>query len=165
MNNTPAGFHRHPNGGGLVQDTAHVEASAFVGPNAQVAGDAQVTGDAQVAGNAQVSGNVWVYGDARVFGNVRVFGNAQVSGDAQVFGNAWDTSPPYFPGSRHAMTLGSFTTISIGCHTYPIQHWLEHYQAIGRAEGYTKAQIAEYGMALKMFAALAKFHQKKARVK
>jgi len=46
------GWHRHLNGGGWVQDTAAVEASAFVGPDAWVFDDA------------------WVYGDARVYGDV-----------------------------------------------------------------------------------------------
>lgn len=46
MTDTPAGWHRHPNGGGLVQDTAYVEDSAWVYGNAQVYGEARVYGDA-----------------------------------------------------------------------------------------------------------------------
>lgn len=34
--------HQHPNGGGWVADTAHVDNAAFVGPNAQVSGNARV---------------------------------------------------------------------------------------------------------------------------
>jgi len=30
------GWHKHSNGGGWVQDTAHVAESAYVGPNAEV---------------------------------------------------------------------------------------------------------------------------------
>ena len=126
MNNTPAGFHRHPNGGGLVQDTAHVEASAFVGPNAQVAGDAQVTGNARVAGDAQVAGN------------------AQVYGNAQVAGNAWEFSPLYIQGSRESVTLSSLSTVSIGCQTHTFAQWKKSGVAVARANKYTKAQIEEY---------------------
>jgi hypothetical protein len=35
-------YHRHPNGGGWVADTARVAATAFVGFFARVYGDAQV---------------------------------------------------------------------------------------------------------------------------
>lgn len=51
---TRAGWHRHPNGGGWVEDTANVDASA------RVSGDAWVYGDARVYGDAWVSGDAWV---------------------------------------------------------------------------------------------------------
>lgn len=38
---TPIGWHRHPNGGGLVQDTASVAPTVYVGKRARVSGDAQ----------------------------------------------------------------------------------------------------------------------------
>jgi len=34
----PPGWHHHKNGGGLVEDTATVDDTAFVGPDAQVSG-------------------------------------------------------------------------------------------------------------------------------
>lgn len=68
----PDGWHRHPNGGGLVQNTAHVDPTAYIGPDAQVFGNAQVFGTAQVYGTARVFGNARVYGTAWVFGNARV---------------------------------------------------------------------------------------------
>ncbi len=43
------GWHRHPNGGGWVQDTAHVDPTAYVGPSAEVSGSAWVYGTAQVS--------------------------------------------------------------------------------------------------------------------
>lgn len=48
-------FRRHPNGGGLVAETASVDDTAFVGMNA------------------------WVYEKAKVYGNAKVFGDAWVS--------------------------------------------------------------------------------------
>ena len=81
-------WHTHPNGGGWVQNTASVSASAFVGPNAIVSGNAQVSGNAEVVGDAVVSGNARVLGDAVVYGNAKVFGNAVVFGAAQIYANA-----------------------------------------------------------------------------
>jgi hypothetical protein len=43
-------WHRHSNGGGWVQNTAHVDAKAYVGPSARVCGDASVYGSARVCG-------------------------------------------------------------------------------------------------------------------
>lgn len=76
MSDERPGWHRHPNGGGWVQDTASVDETAHIGP------------DAEVFGTARVSGNAWVCGAARVSGNARVSGTARVS----------------FP--RHVLTVG-----------------------------------------------------------
>ena len=68
----PEGWHRHPNGGGLVQDTAYVANTAYVEPDAKVYGNAKVYGYARVFGNAKVygyalvRGNAWVYGDEEI---------------------------------------------------------------------------------------------------
>jgi len=35
--------------------------------------------------------------------------------------------------------------ISIGCMTEPIEWWLDHYEAVGKTQGYSEAEIAEYG--------------------
>ena len=84
----------HPNGGGMVADTATVDPSAYIGPTARVSGTAQVSENAHVSGNAQVSGDAWVfgaaqvYGDAQVSGDARVFWNARVLGDARISSGA-----------------------------------------------------------------------------
>ena len=83
----PEGWHRHPNGGGLVQDTAYVADTAYVGRNAQVYGNAKVLSYALVTNNAIVSGNAKVFGSAKVSGNALVSGHAKVSGNAFVSGD------------------------------------------------------------------------------
>ena len=50
-------WHQHSNGGGWVQNTAHVDESAHVGDKALVYGDARVSGKARVFGNALVYGD------------------------------------------------------------------------------------------------------------
>ena len=86
-----------------------------------------------------------------------------MSGDAQVYGNAWVFSPLYIQGTKHALTLCSFTQIAIGCHVHDIPYWQEHYKAIGRSEGYTKEQIAEYGRHLVYLTREAKRLQKEVK--
>jgi carbonic anhydrase/acetyltransferase-like protein (isoleucine patch superfamily) len=54
----PEGFHRHPNGGGLVADTADVAETAYIGPEAKVYGHAQVYDNAKVCESAEVYGGV-----------------------------------------------------------------------------------------------------------
>ena len=94
MSEKRPGWHRHPNGGGWVQDTASVDETAHIGPDAEVSVAARVSGNAQVSGTAQVFGTAWVSGAAQVSGNAWVFGSAEVSG------NAWVSSP------RHVLTVG-----------------------------------------------------------
>src|SRR5271165_5876312 len=138
---TEKDWHQHKNGLGWVANTAKVEESVYIGPYAQVLGNAQVFGNARVSGNARVLDNARVLGDAWVSGDARVFGHAQVSGDAWVFGNArvlgdaWEVSPLYIQGSKHSMTLASFTEIAIGCHLHTIKFWKDNCVEIGQAEG------------------------------
>ena len=66
MSEERPGWHRHPNGGGWVQDTASVDETAYVGPDAEVSGTARVFGTAQVCGNAWVCGNAEVSGSRHV---------------------------------------------------------------------------------------------------
>jgi len=89
--NTPKGWHRHPNGGGLVQDSAEVSDSAYVGIH------------------ARVSGHAWV------------FGNARVSGNAQVSGDAWDESPPQMQIGRWYGHMRNAKTVAIGCQTCSVE--------------------------------------------
>jgi hypothetical protein len=109
-----------------------------------VSGDAQVYGNAQVSGNASVSGDARVSGDAQVSGNARVFGNAWVSGDA------WETSPLYIQGTKHSVTNCAHGKLAIGCQVHTFAEWKKNYTAIGKAAGYTPAQIKEYGEYIKL---------------
>ena len=110
----PKGFHIHANGGGLVQDTAVVEASVYVG------------------------------------------GNAQVSGNARVRGDAWETTPLYIAGMKHSLSNSRHGHILIGCHEHTFAYWLDHYKAIGRAEGYSEEEIKQYGLFIELFVRVGK---------
>jgi len=69
---------RHPNGGGWVQDSAKVDATAYVGPNAMVLDNAQVLGNASIEDFAVVRGSAIVKDNARIFGAATVEGNEVV---------------------------------------------------------------------------------------
>lgn len=160
---------QHPNGGGWINKSAKVDASAYVGESAvvwgTVSGNAKVYGNAWVFGNALVYGNAQVYdsarvfggacvfGDALVYGNARVYGDARVSGNAQVFGDAWENSPLFIIGSRHSLTNAKHGHIQIGCKCETYKWWLsEKGVKFGKAAGYTPAEIKEYREYVKLFA-------------
>ena len=99
-NDERPGWHRHPNGGGWVQDSAHVAPTAYVGPDARVYGTAQVYGSARVYGTARVYDSAQVYGSAWVRGSAQVYDSAQVGGTARVCGTA------LVEHTRHVVTVG-----------------------------------------------------------
>ena len=110
-------------------------------------------GNCWVYGNARVSGKARVFGDARVFENAKVDGNAKVYGKASVSGSSIVNGVrPYYciQAPQHTITA-TLETITIGCETHTPKHWLENYKQIGKANGYTKEQIAEYGAILFLF--------------
>ena len=90
------------------------------------------------------NGGGWIYKNAKVDSSARVSGDARVSGNAYVSGDAWEVSPLYIQGTKHSVTLSSFTTISIGCRDYDFSYWKKYYKAIGKLEGYTTKQTKEY---------------------
>jgi len=98
-----------------------------------------------------VSGNAWVSGNAQVSGDAWVSADAWVSGDARVYGDAWETSPLYIQGSKHCATNVKHGSIAIGCEVYTFAEWLKNYKAIGKAAGYTPAQIKEYKAIIDLF--------------
>lgn len=87
-------YHHHPNGGGMVAETAQVADSVFVGPFAKICGHCKLSGKVFVFGNAwifdkaEVSGNVDIFANARVFGNAKLTGEAKVYGAAGIYGDA-----------------------------------------------------------------------------
>jgi len=88
----------HPNGGGLVAETAYVAASVFVGPNARVSGRALVEGNVRLLDFSAVEDEAIVVGScvlrhqARVgdrailVGKVVLFNQALIRGDARLEG-------------------------------------------------------------------------------
>lgn len=83
------GGHRHPDGGGWVDNRADVASTVRVGPRAAVFGDSAVTGNARVGGLARVDsgatmgGNVVVKDDAIVQGGANLPGSPVPGGDAE----------------------------------------------------------------------------------
>ncbi len=153
-------WHQHPKGNGWVQNSAHVDDTAtvegIVYGDAWVHGDARVYGDARVHGNARVYGNAQVHGNAQVYGDAWVYGNAQVYGNAWVYWNAWSFSPLQIKGSVHFVTTSSRTEISVGCQKFNVDTWEKTYALVGKANGYTPDQIAEYRLLLETAASWLK---------
>ena len=131
-------WHQHKNGGGWVKNGCRVEESAFIGENAIVFSCHAISGDAWVSGGAQVSG------DARVYGNARVSGGA------------WEKSPLFIIGTKHSLTNCKKGHIQIGCHCKKIDWWMKNFEDIGKKEGYTSEEIAEYGEYIKLFKEIGK---------
>ena len=99
---------------------------------------------------SNVSGDAWVSGDAEVSGNAKVSGDAWVSGDAKVYGDAWEVSPLQIQGTKHFVNICAKGKLQIGCKSFEISFWLEKFKEIGKSEGYTDAQIDEYGMYIEL---------------
>ena len=98
-------------------------------------------GDSWVYGNASVSGNAFVYENARVSGTARVSGDMQIDGIRPYL---------YIEASKDSITATP-GLINIGCESHSPTHWLKHYKEIGKKNGYTEAQIYEYGCLLSLF--------------
>ena len=54
--------------------------------------------------------------------------------------------PLQIQGSKHFVNIPDGVSIAIGCRTHVVDYWLQHFEDIGKIEGYTTAQISEYKM-------------------
>lgn len=54
-----------------------------------------------------------------------------------------------FTGGKH-LAIGYMNRIKIGCQDLTITEWLEGFEVIGEAEGYTHSEIKQYGNFIKM---------------
>ena len=54
------------------------------------------------------------------------------------------TTPLQILGTKHAVLVRKPGILQIGCMEHPVAWWLEHYKAVGRSEGYSSKQVAEY---------------------
>lgn len=88
--------HRHPNGGGWVQDTARVHPEAYVGEKASVNGNVQLGPQVELRGSSTVSGDVKIDGQvilegasaikdqAHISGTLFMYGQTEISEDARI---------------------------------------------------------------------------------
>lgn len=79
--------HRHDNGKGWVEDTAHVDDEVYVGPGAQIANYARVFGRVRLEAKASISGYATVFNQTEMHGMSRISGTAVVS-DVKMHGRA-----------------------------------------------------------------------------
>jgi len=50
----------------------------------------------------------------------------------------------YIVSSKHCITYTGNDTLSIGCHNYTIDKWLEKFEIIGKKANYSETEINEY---------------------
>jgi|APSaa5957512622_1039677.scaffolds.fasta_scaffold127311_1 UDP-3-O-[3-hydroxymyristoyl] glucosamine N-acyltransferase len=117
-------FHCHPNGGGLVAETATVADSAWVGPNARVFGRAivrdntTVCGHAMVCGHAIVRDNATVEGTSRVYDYAVICDDAKIKGASRVYEHAIACEYASMCGGELCGNFISFEECDIGYHTH-----------------------------------------------
>ncbi|HVI39430.1 MAG TPA: hypothetical protein VM577_02125, partial [Anaerovoracaceae bacterium] len=75
-----------------------------------------------------------------------------VYGDARVYGDAWEKSPLYIQGTRHAVCMYDAVHLKIGCQIHSIKQWLNHGERIGKVNDYTDEEMAEYRMYVELAA-------------
>jgi len=127
--------HRHPNGGGIVANTAKVSNDSFVGEGAVVYENAVVVNRSKITGNVKVHGSA-ICNNVVLEDDVEVFGSAEVKGGVIIFGpSKISVSPKVVLGFDHPVIITDDHVI-IGCHSFTHSDWKERALAIIRVNGY-----------------------------
>ena len=139
-----------PCGKGWAHVTATIGICSTIGDDSTI-GDGSRIGDDSTIGNDSTIGDGSRIGNRSTIGDGSRIGICSTIGDGSTIGicSKWMVSPLNIQGSRHALYAVSLTELGIGCRVYPVTEWLKRYKAIGRANGYTPEEIAEYGLHIK----------------
>ena len=81
---------------------------------------------------------------ASIGNDVRIGNYARIGNHAKCI-----VSPLAVQGTRHLVAQYSLGKIVIGCEVHTHEEWLRDYRTIGEENGYTSAQIDEYGRILR----------------
>lgn len=97
-------------------------------------------------------GTGWVYPRGVVSGGA-VYGGV-------VRGGVWEYSPLQVQGTKHFFNVcDEKGNVQIGCYAKHIDEWLKCFAEVGKREGYTPEQIAEYHDYLKLAKKWIKTHK------
>ena len=127
----------HPNGGGVIEDSANVDPSAFVGPDCRVSGSAHVGAGCAVRNGSHVYGNAIVVNNSVVKDGARVGGSAFLSATT-IHGDVTLEKPPIVIQGFEQEIVISDSFIIVGCQTISIEDWEDRSLALFRANGIPK---------------------------
>jgi len=136
--------------GGLVDENAKVFNRACIYQDAHVSDYSTICGCAVIEGYSQVGGRAIITGNSKISGHSIVLGDSIVGGSCHIYGETalcdgnWLTTPIQIQGSKHFINICSPDKIKIGCKVHSFKFWREHYETIGKQNGYTYDQIEEY---------------------
>ena len=152
-------WHQHVNAdgspGGWVNNLSHVDATAVISVDAIVPGeDANIGARANIGEGAKIGAWAKIGEGANIGAWAKIGEGAKIGEDAKIGeGAVWNINPLYIVGTKHILCIPSQGIIKIGCIEHPVAWWEEHFRSVGRAEGYSKAEINEY----RNYIALAKY--------
>lgn len=101
-------------------------------------------------------------GDGAIIGNLAIIGNEVTIGNRARIGYRATIGDGITPkiiginGSKHFVNYWGEDTIQIGCEKHTIQEWIDNFEQVGKSEGYTTEQIAEYVIYIKIIVELHK---------
>ena len=168
---TSATWHQHVNAdgspGGWVNNLSHVDATAVISVDAIVPGeDANIGARANIGEGAKIGAwakigeganiGAWaeIGAEANIGEGAKIGARAKIGAGANIGAWAvWNINPLYIVGTKHILCIPSQGIIKIGCIEHPVAWWEEHFRSVGRAKGYSKAEVNEY----RNYIALAKY--------
>lgn len=127
----------HPNGGGVIEDSASVDPSAFVGLDCKVSGSAHVGAGCRVMNNSHIYGNAILANKSVVKDGARVGGTAFLSATTIHGDVTLEKTPIVIHGFEQEIVIAD-SFIIVGCQTISIEEWENRSLALFRANGIPK---------------------------
>ena len=121
-----------------------------IGNGASIGYGASIGNDASIGDDASIGYGASIGYDASIGYGASIGDRASIGDGVKLI------KCIYIVGSKHSLTYTGKRTLSIGCHNYPIDRWLESFEIIGKKEGYSNDQIKEYGEYIKAIDQLTK---------
>jgi carbonic anhydrase/acetyltransferase-like protein (isoleucine patch superfamily) len=112
---------------------------AWVGKWTEIGVGAKVSHKTTIREGTSIGAGAWIGDGAKIGPYATICEGAKVNADTD-----YAASPLYIVGTRHPVCEVAPGVLAVGCEEHSIADWLAWAESIGRRNGYTPAQIAEY---------------------
>ena len=149
-NNASIGYGASVGYGASIGDNGSIGDNAYIGKHASIGNNASIGSDVSIGHDACIGKRVSIGNNASIGSDVSIGHDACISKRVSISDDAKLIQGFYVNGSKHPVTYKCNYTLSIGCHNYSIDKWLDKCAVIGKKEGYSEEQIKEYQTYIKM---------------
>ena len=139
-----------------IGDNSKIGNNSKIGYNSTIGNNSTIGDNSKIGNNSKIGYNSTIGNNSTIGDNSKIGNNSTIGDNSKIGDNIDLQKNFYIVGSKHCVTYTGNNTLSIGCHNYTIEKWLDKFEIVGKKEGYSDAEISEYKQYILMAEQFAK---------